>query len=39
VVYEEGEGFSTGTITPVDNNTIYLTEEGDASPVPLTRIQ
>ncbi|MDR0550399.1 MAG: hypothetical protein LBG72_00100, partial [Spirochaetaceae bacterium] len=25
VVYEEGEGFSKGTITPVDNNTIYLT--------------
>ncbi|MDR0562555.1 MAG: hypothetical protein LBG73_07675 [Spirochaetaceae bacterium] len=37
VVYEAGEGFETGTITPVDNNTILLTEEG-GTPVPLTRI-
>jgi hypothetical protein len=37
VVYEAGEGFETGTITPGDSNTIYLTEEG-GSPTPLTRI-
>jgi hypothetical protein len=38
VVYEAGEGFETGIITPGDTNTIYLTEEG-GTPVPLTRIQ
>jgi Zn/Cd-binding protein ZinT len=38
VVYEAGEGFETGTITPGDSNTIYLTEEGEETPVPLTRI-
>jgi hypothetical protein len=39
VVYEVGEGFETGTITPGnDSNTIYLAEEGESS-VPLTRIQ
>jgi hypothetical protein len=38
VVYEAGEGFETGTITPGDDNdTIYLAEAGEA-PVPLTRI-
>jgi hypothetical protein len=39
VVYEAGEGFETGTITPDpdDSNTIYLAEDGE-TPVPLTRI-
>jgi hypothetical protein len=40
VVYEAGEGFETGTIStdPGNSNIIYLTEAGEESPVPLTRI-
>jgi hypothetical protein len=39
VVYEVGEGFETGTIIPGDDSdTIYLAEEGEEFPVPLTRI-
>jgi hypothetical protein len=38
VVYSAEEGIETATIIPSGGNTIYLLEEGEEAPVPLTRI-